>query len=65
MNGRQKARLLTGQILELLTSIRMILPVSFYARPTLEVLEDLIGKVLVRISKGYEMLLVFIGNREG
>lgn len=30
----------------------MILPVSFYARPTLEVLEDLVGKVLVRISKG-------------
>ncbi len=30
----------------------MILPVSFYARPTLDVLEDLIGKVLVRILKG-------------
>ena len=52
MNGKQKAISLTGQILELLTSIRMILPVSFYTRPTLEVLNDLIGKVLVRISKG-------------
>jgi DNA-3-methyladenine glycosylase len=30
----------------------MILPVSFYARPTLDVLEDLIGKVLVRAFKG-------------
>ena len=29
----------------------MILPVSFYSRPTLEVLEDLIGMVLVRKSK--------------
>ncbi len=29
----------------------MILPVSFYARPTLDVLEDLIGMVLVRASK--------------
>ncbi len=28
----------------------MILPVSFYSRPTLEVLEDLIGMVLVRRS---------------
>jgi DNA-3-methyladenine glycosylase len=28
----------------------MILPVSFYSRPTLKVLEDLIGKVLVRNS---------------
>ncbi len=32
----------------------MILPVSFYARPTREVLKDLIGKVLVRISEGGE-----------
>jgi DNA-3-methyladenine glycosylase len=30
----------------------MIFPVSFYERPTLEVLKDLIGKVLVRISEG-------------
>ncbi|MGD2246244.1 MAG: DNA-3-methyladenine glycosylase [Candidatus Aminicenantes bacterium] len=30
----------------------MILPVSFYACPTLDVLEGLIGKVLVRASKG-------------
>ena len=29
----------------------MILPVSFYSRPTLKVLEDLIGKVLVRKSE--------------
>jgi len=29
----------------------MILPVSFYSRPTLRVLEDLIGKVLVRKSE--------------
>ena len=29
----------------------MILPVSFYSRPTLKVLEDLIGKVLVKKSK--------------
>ena len=29
----------------------MILPASFYSRPTLKVLEDLIGKVLVRKSK--------------
>jgi DNA-3-methyladenine glycosylase len=29
----------------------MILPASFYSRPTLEVLEDLIGMVLVRKSK--------------
>ncbi|MGD8535845.1 MAG: DNA-3-methyladenine glycosylase [Candidatus Aminicenantes bacterium] len=33
-------------------SFPMILPVSFYARPTLDVLEDLIGKVLVRAFKG-------------
>jgi DNA-3-methyladenine glycosylase len=30
----------------------MILPFSFYSRPTLDVLEDLIGKVLVRAFKG-------------
>lgn len=29
----------------------MILPVSFYARPTLDVLEDLIGRILVRSLK--------------
>lgn len=29
----------------------MILPLSFYARPTLEVLPDLIGKVLVRVTR--------------
>jgi len=29
----------------------MILPVSFYSRPTLKVLEDLVGKVLVRKSE--------------
>ena len=29
----------------------MILPVSFYSRPTVKVLEDLIGKVLVRKSE--------------
>ncbi|GAH40001.1 unnamed protein product, partial [marine sediment metagenome] len=29
----------------------MILPVSFYSRSTLKVLEDLIGKVLVRKSE--------------
>ena len=29
----------------------MVLPVSFYFRPTLEVLEDLVGMVLVRKSK--------------
>ena len=29
----------------------MILPISFYSRPTLKVLEDLVGKVLVRKSE--------------
>lgn len=29
----------------------MILPASFYARPTLEILPDLIGKVLVRVTE--------------
>lgn len=33
----------------------MIFPVSFYERPTLEVLRNLIGKVLVRISKSGEI----------
>jgi DNA-3-methyladenine glycosylase len=51
MRKRQEAESSIILIPESYGSFPMILPVSFYARPTLDVLEDLIGKVLVRASE--------------
>ncbi len=51
MSERQEAKLSTGLTPESYGLFPMILPVSFYARPTLDVLEGLIGKVLVRDFK--------------
>ncbi len=51
MRERQKEKSSVDLTPEFYGLFPMILPVSFYARPTLDVLEDLIGKVIVRISK--------------
>lgn len=51
MKERQEAKSSIRRTPESSGSFPMILPVSFYARPTLDVLEDLIGMVLVRASK--------------
>jgi len=51
MRERQEAESSIGLTPEFYGLFPMILPVSFYARPTLDVLEDLIGKVLVRALK--------------
>lgn len=52
MIERQEAKSSVRLTPEFHGSVPMILPVSFYSRPTLDVLEDLIGKVLVRDFKG-------------
>jgi DNA-3-methyladenine glycosylase len=51
MRKKQKAKSSIDLTPEFYGLFPMILPVSFYTRPTLDVLEDLIGKVLVRITK--------------
>lgn len=51
MRERQEAEWSIGLTPESYGSFPMMLPVSFYARPTIDVLEDLIGKVLVRVLK--------------
>ena len=50
MREKRKGKSSTDLTPESYGSFPMILPVSFYARPTLDVLEDLIGKVLVQAS---------------
>jgi len=52
MREKRKVKSSTDLTPESYGSFPMILPVSFYARPTLDVLEDLIGKVLVRAFEG-------------
>lgn len=51
MREKRKGKSSTDLNPESYGSFPMILPVSFYARPTLDVLEDLIGKVLVQVSE--------------